>query len=182
MSATWALVLAVLLAPLTLGLALVWRDRRALTNRLLMLHGEAVMLRDEAAALARTIAASGKTPGSAALSTPLVYPAVAADLGRFRRSRIPDLGEFHARLAIARTLLASQSAAKEVYPLLSHLVRAVTGIEPALREMERRLAWPETRRPDLGDANRKLEEIEMRLAAEAPDRLDRAYLWMALPK
>jgi len=151
-----------------------------------MLHGETAMLRQEAAGLARTLAAAWPPtalPAPTTLSTPMVYPAMVSAIGVLRRSRIPrDVGEFHARLSAARALLgAGEATDAAAYQLLSHAVRAVNGVEPALWEIERRIGWPRSAKADKGDADARLEAIETRLATEAPELLTPAYLWLALP-
>ena len=177
------LFLALTIVATSVGLAL-WRKRdeaRAVEKALQL---EASGLRWQAAAMAAEIARrhkSGEGFDDAffslwRLSTPLVYPALGAALGRLDGDAIDRIGSFHAQLADARARLAEARAAggfePTPYRMLSCLVRAFYHIEPWFgTQRHRPLMF--AREPEIGEASALLDGFER--AGDEPVAV--AYCW-----
>lgn len=157
-------------------------ERRRSRRILGALHHELSGLCHEAADLAEAVAARRAERAfdpalmdRYTLSEPQTYPALAPTLWRLPSEHFGRAVEFHGRLSIARARWAAWRADGQgeisTYLLVSALTRAVNGVEPLIRYVERRQGWPQKPPLRMPQASRFLDEIEN----ANPEFLDRAY-------
>ena len=130
------------------------------------LYGEILVLRNEAAQLARGVTQASADPGmplnqhfvdSHTLSEPLLYTALASKLGRLSADIVVAIIKFHNNFETARSwlpLLVDDKTRGYRHSVLTVLVPArdaVREIMPTLRQMEHVLSIPEPASdPDMG--------------------------------